>query len=79
MRDNTWNFFVTWISIYGICILGIVICLISILSCEKPIETKDPSLEFFERHMVKEYKSIDTMVVKSDWGKEVYIYFEYTN
>ena len=89
--------FKTWLSIYGICVVGMSICLVIILSSKKQVkELKqqfedsietidslaapvDTAVIWFNNHRVSNYESIDTMVADYDHGKELIIYFKYTN
>ena len=38
MTKTTWKFFKTWISIYGICIVGMSICLLIILTSKRQVK-----------------------------------------
>ena len=89
--------FKTWLSIYGICVVGMSICLVIILDSKKQVkELKqqfedsietidslaapvDTAVIWFNNHRVSNYESIDTMVADYDHGKELIIYFKYTN
>ena len=38
MTNNAWGFFKTWMSIYGLCVLGMSVCWIIILSSKKQVK-----------------------------------------
>ena len=85
------------ISLYGICVLGMSICLVIILDSKKQVrEFKqefenrvkttdslaipvDTAVTWFNNYRIYQYESIDTMVADYDHGRELNIYFKYTN
>ena len=85
------------ISLYGICVLGMSICLVIILNSKKQVrelkqefENKvettdslatpvDTAVTWFNNYRIYQYESIDTMVADYDHGRELNIYFKYTN
>ena len=90
--------FKKWISLYGVCVLGMSICLVIILNSKKQVKELKQEFDnkidtlgvpdiklvdtvdtWFNKHRVYKYESIDTMVADYDHGKELIIYFKYTN
>ena len=85
------------ISLYGICVLGMSICLVIILDSKKQVrelkqefenrvETTDSlaipvdtAVTWFNNYRIYQYESVDTMVADYDHGRELNIYFKYTN
>ena len=97
MKKKKWKLFKTLLSIYGVCVFGMSVCLVIILTSKKQVKelkhdfkqsmltidsltaTIDTAAIWFHKNRVFRYESIDTLIADYDHGRELNIYFKYTD
>jgi len=66
MTNQAWRFFKTWISIYGICIVGMSICLLVILTSKRQVKELKQEFEDSIQTIDSLANPIDTAVIWFD-------------
>ena len=59
MKNSAWKFFKTWISIYGICVVGMSICLLVILTSKRQVKE-------LKQQFKNDMETIDSLTTPTD-------------
>ena len=59
MTNKAWTFFKTWMSIYGLCVLGMSVCWIIILSSKKQVKE-------LKQQFKNDMETIDSLTTPTD-------------